>query len=329
MDSSSHLCWSPLIDSLSDYASKDAPINIIVAPFIQLKALELLFQRINVSNNLRVLTRWNKNDLKSGVSDPGVFKKLNSRGGKLYINKNLHSKIYLQEDGWALVGSGNLTEAGLGMSHDLYQIETGVFVKFTALDQLRISSLFEDADIVTDDIYNLAVDLANGEESSEKEACDELLHRKFRLADLPISKSPRQLWEAYMKGYPKENGDTIGHDAWLDILRYRIPFSLKNQNEFEAILKKEFLSRPIVSKILKFIEDYTPIGMGAFNPSYEGVQNGAIRKLLDDKVETDRYELSLRINNLQSWLPFCKPQIEIDVSIPGRGASRVFYWRKC
>lgn len=305
----------------------EAPLTDILAPFIQSKALLRLLSDIPVANNLRVLTRWNQDDLKSGVSDPEVYTLLKSMDIPLFIHPKLHSKIFLASNNKGMVGSGNLTGSGLGLSDSILQTETAAIVCFSKLDRLRVDNLFEGSDFVTPEMYESAIRLALNNEEIEFKDTKEPLYSNFNLSDLPATDCPEKLWSIYQAGYPDEMADASVIKAWSDLLRYQIPMNIKYKHEFDTLVKAQFLSRPLVARVLDFIKEFTPIGKAAFNPKYEGVQNGAVRKMLA-KLETGGHNnIAEKVNNLQKWLPYCEPEIAVQVSVPGSGSSRVFVWR--
>jgi hypothetical protein len=52
--------------------------------------------------------------VRTGVLDPKGLRDLTKAGFAVATIPNLHAKVALVDGGWGLVGSGNLTEAGLG-----------------------------------------------------------------------------------------------------------------------------------------------------------------------------------------------------------------------
>lgn len=322
------VCWPPLVKSLEDYVTAEAPLTCVISPFIQLEALRKLLNLVPVDSNLRVLTRWNISDLNSGVSDPEIFPYLDSRGILLYINRSLHSKIYAQANGSALIGSGNLTAKGMGLTQSVMQVETAAYVNLSAYDHLMIEALFDRAERVTLKHYERAKALLELEEGSA-DLLDDTLYSDCELLDLPLVESPRLLWGMYEDGsICADSLDGENKERLKYLTRLQMPKHINNEAEFHCLLKQRFLGQATVRKLLSYIREYTPVGKGAFNPKYEGVQNGAIREWLSSRTSSDRLDLASRVNNLECWLPYCKPEIEVQVQIPGRGNSRVFYWRE-
>ncbi|RYG85709.1 MAG: hypothetical protein EON59_11630 [Alphaproteobacteria bacterium] len=90
---------------------------LLVAPYIKARTLERLLEACAGSVALRVVTRWRLDEIAAGVSDLDVWPMLNARGAQLWLHPNLHAKYYRADDR-CVVGSANLTAAGLGWKSD-------------------------------------------------------------------------------------------------------------------------------------------------------------------------------------------------------------------
>lgn len=90
---------------------------VIVAPFIKRGSFERLLAATPADASVRVFTRWRVEEVASGVSDPQIFELVESRtGAELRLCDTLHAKLYLVDGTHALIGSANVTAAGLGVS---------------------------------------------------------------------------------------------------------------------------------------------------------------------------------------------------------------------
>jgi phosphatidylserine/phosphatidylglycerophosphate/cardiolipin synthase-like enzyme len=68
----------------------------------------------SAAGDRRLLTALVAASVQTRVLDPGALELLLDSGFELCSVPNLHAKLSLIEAGWGLVGSGNLTNAGLG-----------------------------------------------------------------------------------------------------------------------------------------------------------------------------------------------------------------------
>lgn len=107
--------WDQILD---DALSADGSCVRIICPFIKEKAAKRLLQYGRPSV-LEVITRFDLNCFRDGVSDISALRLLCKGGGKIRGIKNLHSKAYLIGANRTIVTSANLTEQGLIRNHEL------------------------------------------------------------------------------------------------------------------------------------------------------------------------------------------------------------------
>src|SRR4051812_43910831 len=88
----------------------------LASPFLSLEVGELLVDAIRVAGTPRcqMLTALTGQATASGVLDPAALATLQRAGVELRSIPNLHAKLVLVDGAWGLLGSGNLTSAGLG-----------------------------------------------------------------------------------------------------------------------------------------------------------------------------------------------------------------------
>lgn len=101
----------------------DASTVRIASPFIKLGAVEGLFSE--VSPLFRILTRFNLDHFREGVSDISALRRLVELGAQVRGVQRLHAKLYLFGADHAVITSANLTEGGLRKNHELGVIAEG------------------------------------------------------------------------------------------------------------------------------------------------------------------------------------------------------------
>ncbi|HEY5334218.1 MAG TPA: phospholipase D-like domain-containing protein [Solirubrobacterales bacterium] len=109
--------------SLIQYARDDLLAQIrrsrervwLVAPFLSGAVAEKISAagEDSSASDLRLLTALTERSVRSRVLDPKGLRCLHEAGFKVADRKDLHAKVSVV-DGWGLVGSGNLTNSGLG-----------------------------------------------------------------------------------------------------------------------------------------------------------------------------------------------------------------------
>ena len=117
MVSDPRLVWSPVFDSLESRLDSGDSLMLAIVPFVTVEALERLLAEGRASSELRVVARWRPEDIRSGVSDLAIYPALANRGIPLYVNPDIHLKIYVFESNTAFCGSANLTARGLVSCH--------------------------------------------------------------------------------------------------------------------------------------------------------------------------------------------------------------------
>src|ERR1017187_8445929 len=106
--------WDQILD---DALSADRSRVRIICPFIKEKAAKRLLA-YGRPKQLEVITRYDLNCFRDGVSDIAALRLLFTAGAKIRGIKNLHAKAYLIGAGRAIVTSANLTEQGLIRNHE-------------------------------------------------------------------------------------------------------------------------------------------------------------------------------------------------------------------
>ena len=101
-------------DLLEDICSRAQSI-FIAAPYIKADTLSRVLDRIDARPSLICVTRWSAQDLAAGVSDAECRTIVKEFGGSFRLHPSLHAKYYRIDDA-VLIGSANLTSAGMGWS---------------------------------------------------------------------------------------------------------------------------------------------------------------------------------------------------------------------
>ena len=92
----------------------------IISPFVKLEMTQRLCEVVkNKKINCTVITRFYYDNLIKGVSDLEALEIMLDSGIKVYILKELHTKLYLFDDNCGLIGSANFTRGGFQFNHEL------------------------------------------------------------------------------------------------------------------------------------------------------------------------------------------------------------------
>ena len=77
--------WNPLYTIIKLRIKEMDNVILIICPFIQLDALKELLDSIPEHPNLKIITRWNAEDIASGVSDFNIFPYLSDKKIRLFV----------------------------------------------------------------------------------------------------------------------------------------------------------------------------------------------------------------------------------------------------
>jgi len=106
--------WDRILD---DALAADNSRVRIICPFIKETAAKRLLKH-GRPKLFEVITRYDLNCFRDGVSDIAALQLLLKAGAKIRGIKNLHAKAYLVGEGHVIVTSANLTEKGLTRNHE-------------------------------------------------------------------------------------------------------------------------------------------------------------------------------------------------------------------
>lgn len=143
----------------------------VASAFVTASRAQLLFEAVgsDVSSKLLVV-RWRFDDLVSGASDLRVYELAKQYNWKLFVNLDLHAKVYVFDE-TSIVGSANLTEKGM----------KGVGAS-SNLELARVDAAGADSEIWFQQLLDSAVEI-NDEKYREIEAEVLVYQEKHGLVD--------------------------------------------------------------------------------------------------------------------------------------------------
>ena len=106
--------WDKVLD---EALAADGNSVRVICPFIKEKSAKRLLAH-GRPKQFEVITRYNLDCFRDGVSDVAALRILLKAGAKIRGVRNLHAKVYLIGHGHAVVTSANLTEHGLTRNHE-------------------------------------------------------------------------------------------------------------------------------------------------------------------------------------------------------------------
>ena len=150
---------------------------LVISAFVKLDALKWIDQYLSLEVRKKLVLRFRKSDILSGATDYEVVEYANQNGWDIKFDLRLHSKIFIFDQKWFLIGSANTTGSGLSLNRTS-NIETVVSGSLDQIDLDKIYSIFDDALSFTPPVLEeMAAELqSSGKESGLGEWQSDLLH---------------------------------------------------------------------------------------------------------------------------------------------------------
>ena len=222
----------------------------IIAPFIKIDALRALLEVIPSEIHLRCVTRWLPKEVAAGISDLEILDVLERRGNfSLSLVDRLHAKLYIAGNR-CLVGSTNVTLAGLGEGGDSNNIE--ILIDAT-IDDPGVAKTLEEISkterpatrVIAQITRRLADSLSDSAPSTAA----------IEISWYPISRRPQ---DAYLFYTQPPSGYTKAADRILldDLAKANIQPGLE-EDEFRSAIRSLLQTIPVAESFLNTTEDTT------------------------------------------------------------------------
>lgn len=305
-----------LFDSLKDYINGCTGTVYVIVPFISNNVLEKLLDDV-VDNEVCIVTSWRADHLATGVSSLELYPLCKTKGWTLFVNPNIHCKIYSDSFNSCFISSANCTNRAL---IDIGgNIESCVVInELDVGNRVELNKLVYESTRVDDRIFDQYEEWFK---TIEKKPLDELSEPKiadvtpFYVSQLPAIDCPDSLWEYVCTG--KTNGLEVGKIEHDLAIYSSNPFGFTDKESFLDDIRKKFLSHPFIRSLDKEIT-YSGIRFGQFKII---VQNNC-----SDVPLPYRKDLSNLAHNLYEWFVGLFPDIYYW-DVPG-SHSQVLHRRK-
>lgn len=175
------LYLSPLEEINNLLRSCEENITFISA-FLTSDFLEFMQDHIPKNVEKTLLIRGNKIDFENGSSSFSSVEKAISLGWKVYINSDLHAKLYCFDWKQAVIGSSNLTSRGFSWN-GLGNIELNATISLTENDKKILMKLIDASHLITpNDLYLMKNALKSNENYSTNSDSEWPFERELSLS---------------------------------------------------------------------------------------------------------------------------------------------------
>jgi hypothetical protein len=298
--------WKNLYSILNEYLSMESKDGTyILCPFIN---PDIIQDMLSDKSDERVIivTSWRKDHLLSGVSKLELYELVKENPKwQLYVNDNLHAKVYSLDLESGFLGSANLTYTGL-MDDTKSNYEVLNYSKFNHDDSVTITRIIQSSILIDDSKYSIYLDWLEQNKSKydlmlprdsviEQEARD-----WFKISSLPASISPSRIWDIKVNNAEPELdwGEDKAAEHDLELFEIKIE-DCHDLNQFKQELAIKVSSHPFISS---FTEAIDLQGM-YFGRAKEWIQYNCT----DDPVPYRR-ELTDYTDSLFNWLAELFPE---------------------
>lgn len=289
----------------------------VFAPFIQAGALEVLLG--NSKAPTIIVTRWNPDDLRSGVSDVDVFPLARIHGWTVMLHARLHLKAYSWNINEAVVGSANVTNRALGIQAPSNEEILVGPIKLPPGRVLQLRRIAAEANLVTAETYEAALGWIASQPPIPPHATMHefpTIDRQFLTSVLPMSATPKAMTAA-LESFGTQAWDTLDdevqecalHDAanlGLDpdlVMNARLPMDVVR----DAFFKGGFI-RAIEAKLDPCI--------------HFGELKAWIQARCTDVPVPSRRDLTSKVQVLLRWFTELAPE-RYEVTVPMRHSERL------
>lgn len=234
---------------------------VLVAPYTKLAIVERLLDHVGSAVEIHLYTRWRVEDVASGVTDTSVLGPVLARGGKVWLIDDLHAKLIVSDGIRGLVGSANLTAAGLGIAR---------------LPNFEIMTEVSDAAALGSVLLALRARArpATAEEAESIESAAEALASQFSPvaqpdAQQPLVPPPSSVWAPNFRSPDRlyslyadaEWALTVAPDApaLIDLVALGVPSGL-DRPSFDSHVGSAMLATPLVQALDLLLEDSQRFG---------------------------------------------------------------------
>ena len=124
----------------------------MISAFCKVNVLEEIDSILDSSvTDKKLLVRFRTEDVAKGVTDYSLIEYCFQNNWKLYVNFNLHAKIYIIDNIRCIIGSANMTGKGLSLNPINNNIEISAMISLEDEDKDKIESLFDSSILIDED----------------------------------------------------------------------------------------------------------------------------------------------------------------------------------
>lgn len=237
-----------MFDTMKEDLKEDLKVvenNVsIISAFCKKDALEFLDKQIGEKQDIskRLLVRFRLDDILSKATDLEIYEYCKKNNWSLYVQFNLHAKVYVIDQNICYMGSANATSKGLNINKR-GNLEMSKRFELDTEEQMQIEEVFSEALLMNDDLFakmKMQINSINYKPTISNEWNKEIIAKNINSYnvlfqdDFPINALPTEMLddETFLNIYKEDSIEVIKEKFYnTKIVQWLINILEKQENK--------------------------------------------------------------------------------------------------
>ncbi len=238
------LMFEHLIKDLSEELKKTENNISIITAFCKKDVLEYIDSQIEKKADVakRILVRFRLDDILSKATDLEIYEYCKKNNWSLYVQFNLHAKVYVIDQNICYMGSANATSKGLNINKR-GNLEMSKRFELDTEEQMQIEEVFSEALLMNDDLFSkmkMQINSINYKPTISNEWNKEIIAKNINSYnvlfqdDFPINALPTEMLddETFLDIYKEDSIEVIKEKFYnTKIVQWLINILEKQENK--------------------------------------------------------------------------------------------------
>ena len=295
------LMFEQIKKNLAEDIKKTQNSISIISAFCKKQSLEFFDEQIEESKNLskRILVRFRLDDILSKSTDLEIYEYCKNNNWKLYVQFNLHAKVYIFDRNICYMGSANATSQGLSLNKK-GNLEMSKKFELDNEENEQIEEVFSEAVLMNDDLFNQMKKQIN--------SIDYQLPVKHEWNYDIIAKNISEYNVLFQDDFPINNSPT-------ELIEDEIFLNICKTDTLEDI-KDKFYNTKIVQWLISILEKQEK------NEIYFGELSSKIHNIIFQEPKQYRKNVKELQIKLYNWIEVLNYD-NIKIDVPGNHSQRI------
>lgn len=274
-----------MFDTMKEELKEDLKVvenNVsIISAFCKKDALEFLDKQIGEKQDIskRLLVRFRLDDILSRVTDLEIYEYCKKNNWSLYVQFNLHAKVYVIDQNICYMGSANATSKGLSINKR-GNLEMSKRFELDPEEKVQIEEVFSEALLMNDDLFEKMkkqINSINYEPAIRNEWNKEIIAKNINAYnvlfqdDFPINALPTEM---------------LDDEIFLDIYK----------DDSIEVIKEKFYNTKIVQWLINILEKQEN------KEIYFGELSAKIHNIIFQEPKQYRKDVKILQAKLYNWI---------------------------